>query len=48
MDPVQEGMHATECGGVQGQQICPIGKYREEESVGDTMAWKESNTSPVG
>jgi len=43
---VPEAIHAPECGGVWGEEVRPVGKYRKEEAIGDEMAPNGCDTSP--
>jgi len=37
LDSMPEAIHASECIGVQGEEVCPIGEYREAEALGDAV-----------
>ena len=41
-----EAVYAPERRGFRGEEISPLGKYREEEAVGDAMAAEGSNICP--
>jgi len=40
------GVHAPACCGVWGEEIRPIGEYREEEAIVNPMTQKGCNTRP--
>jgi len=43
-----EAVHTPERRGVLGQEIRPVGKYWEDEAIGDAMAHKGADTRPRG
>jgi len=38
LDPVPEAVHASERSVVRGEEVGPVGEYREEEAVGNAVA----------
>jgi len=45
---VPETVHASERGGVRGEEVGPIREYGEEEAVADAVAEEGPNASPWG
>jgi len=48
LDSVPEAVHASEHGGVRGEEVCPVRKYGEEEAVGNTVAKEGLNAGTWG
>jgi len=48
LDSVPEAVHASEGGGVWGEEVGPVCEYGGEEAVGDAVAEKGCNPSPWG
>jgi len=38
LNPMPKAVHSPECRGIQGEQVNPVGEYRKEEAISDTMA----------
>jgi len=38
LDSVPEAVHASECGGIWGEEVCSVSEYRQQEAMGDKVA----------
>jgi len=45
---VPEAIHASEHGGVRGEEVCSVSEYREKKSLVNAMAKKGTYPSPQG